>query len=82
MELMDLTSANLTNSTGPPAQFLWSARALVPAVILSVCFLVGFPGNVAVPILRPNWQQLTQLTQYLMVNLALSDLLYLVTLPV
>uniref|UniRef100_A0AAV2K8K3 G-protein coupled receptors family 1 profile domain-containing protein n=1 Tax=Knipowitschia caucasica TaxID=637954 RepID=A0AAV2K8K3_KNICA len=79
MELLNLTSANLTNSTGSPAHFIWKAEKMVPAVIMSVCFLVGFPGNVAALILRP-WQQLSTLTQCLMVNLASSDLLCLVTL--
>lgn len=50
-------------------------------MILSLCFLVGFPGNLAVIILKPKWQQLSRLTQGLMMNLAMSDLLCLVTLP-
>ncbi|KAJ0060878.1 hypothetical protein NL108_001745, partial [Boleophthalmus pectinirostris] len=57
-------------------------RSLVPAGLMSLCFLVGIPGNIAVLILRPNWQKLSRLTQFLMMNLAMSDLLCLVTLPV
>ncbi|KAK7906931.1 hypothetical protein WMY93_015543 [Mugilogobius chulae] len=49
---------------------------------MSLCFFVGFPGNLTVLILRPNWQQLSRLTQCLMMNLAFSDLLCLATLPV
>ncbi|XP_033846489.1 leukotriene B4 receptor 1-like [Periophthalmus magnuspinnatus] len=84
MEMLNQTSTNFTNSsaTGPPTSFLWASKDLAPAVLLSLCFLVGFPGNIAVLILRPNWQQLSRLTQCLMMNLALSDLLCLVTLPV
>uniref|UniRef100_A0A3B4A844 G-protein coupled receptors family 1 profile domain-containing protein n=1 Tax=Periophthalmus magnuspinnatus TaxID=409849 RepID=A0A3B4A844_9GOBI len=82
MEYLNLTSPNFSNSstTAPPRS--WGSKDLAPAVLLSLCFLVGFPGNIAVLILRPNWQQLSRLTQCLMMNLAMSDLLCLVTLPV
>ncbi|KAJ0026956.1 hypothetical protein NQD34_017956, partial [Periophthalmus magnuspinnatus] len=49
--------------------------------LMSLCFFVGIPGNIAVLILRPNWHQLSGLTQCLMMNLTMSDLLCLVTLP-
>ncbi|XP_072306297.1 leukotriene B4 receptor 1-like [Eucyclogobius newberryi] len=76
MYQLNSTCANFTNSST-----LWVSNTLAPTV-LSLCFLVGFPGNLAVLILKPNWQQLSRLTQSLMMNLALSDLLCLVTLPV
>uniref|UniRef100_A0AAV2KBQ0 G-protein coupled receptors family 1 profile domain-containing protein n=1 Tax=Knipowitschia caucasica TaxID=637954 RepID=A0AAV2KBQ0_KNICA len=84
MDQLNCTSANFTNSSssGPAASGSWVSQTVVPTVMLSVCFLVGIPGNVAVLILKPNWQQLSTLTQSLIVNLALSDLLCLVTLPV
>ncbi|KAK7906932.1 hypothetical protein WMY93_015544 [Mugilogobius chulae] len=84
MDRLNLTSANLTNFTNAltPAPSPSLILDVVPAVVLSLCFLVGFPGNVAVLILRPNWQQLSRLSQFLMMNLALSDLLSLITLPV
>ncbi|KAJ0060849.1 hypothetical protein NL108_001744 [Boleophthalmus pectinirostris] len=82
MDHLNLTSANLTNSStvGPPFS-ISGLRALVPVGLMSLCFLVGIPGNIAVLILRPNWQQLSKLTQCLMMNLAMSDLLCLATLP-
>ncbi|XP_033846490.2 type-1 angiotensin II receptor B-like [Periophthalmus magnuspinnatus] len=84
MDQLNLTSANLTNSltAGPSALIPWDFKFLVPVGLMSLCFLVGIPGNIAVLIFRPNWEQLSRLTQCLMMNLATSDLLCLITLPV
>uniref|UniRef100_A0A8C6WJY1 G-protein coupled receptors family 1 profile domain-containing protein n=1 Tax=Neogobius melanostomus TaxID=47308 RepID=A0A8C6WJY1_9GOBI len=84
MDQLNLTTANfMNNSTSghSPPSFSLEPSALVLTVLLSLCFLMGVPGNLAVIILKPNWQNLSKQTQYLMVNLALSDLLCLGTLP-
>ncbi|KAK5880091.1 hypothetical protein CesoFtcFv8_023153 [Champsocephalus esox] len=44
-------------------------------------FLLGVSGNIAVIILKPNWQHLSSLSQSLMLNLAISDLICLLPLP-
>ncbi|XP_022078489.2 leukotriene B4 receptor 1-like [Acanthochromis polyacanthus] len=66
-----------TSSSSPEYQ-----PDVVPAVLLSICFLLGVPGNITVVLLRPNFQHLSSLSQSLMLNLAFSDLLCLLTLPV
>ncbi|XP_015245570.1 PREDICTED: C5a anaphylatoxin chemotactic receptor 1 [Cyprinodon variegatus] len=62
----------------PPS---WTSRVLIPAVVLSFCFILGVPGNIAVILLKPNWQKMSSLSRQLMCNLAVSDLLCLMTLP-
>ncbi|XP_078029658.1 leukotriene B4 receptor 1-like [Epinephelus lanceolatus] len=74
-------TSNISSSPGHPPPASWDSRGLVPAVVLSVCFLLGVPGNIAVIILRPNWENMSSLSQILMLNLAISDLLCLITLP-
>ncbi|XP_049445559.1 leukotriene B4 receptor 1-like [Epinephelus fuscoguttatus] len=76
-----VVTSNISSSPGHPPPASWDSSGLVPAVVLSVCFLLGVPGNIAVIILRPNWENMSSLSQILMLNLAISDLLCLVILP-
>ncbi|KAI4802290.1 hypothetical protein KUCAC02_020138 [Chaenocephalus aceratus] len=72
---------NISSTPGDPSNALWVFYRLVPVVVLSICFLLGVPGNIAVIILKPNWQHLSSLSQSLMLNLAISDLICLLPLP-
>ncbi|XP_037306028.2 leukotriene B4 receptor 1-like [Pungitius pungitius] len=80
-ELNSSFPSNISSSSGDPPLTTWFCTSLIPALVLSLCFLLGVPGNIAVIILRPNWQHLSSLSQSLMLNLAISDLLCLITLP-
>uniref|UniRef100_A0A3Q0RQ67 Zgc:194202 n=1 Tax=Amphilophus citrinellus TaxID=61819 RepID=A0A3Q0RQ67_AMPCI len=77
-----LVTSNISSTLGYSPPTSWDSRGLVPTVVLSVCFLLGFPGNIAVIILKPNWENLSSLSQSLMLNLAVSDLLCILTIPV
>uniref|UniRef100_H2MR90 G-protein coupled receptors family 1 profile domain-containing protein n=1 Tax=Oryzias latipes TaxID=8090 RepID=H2MR90_ORYLA len=83
MEQLNLTA--VTSNISTTSQLFPSpsmdSRGVPAAMILSLCFLLGVPGNIAVIILKPNFQQLSSMTQSLMLNLAVSDLLCLLTLP-
>ncbi|XP_068565325.1 leukotriene B4 receptor 1-like [Cebidichthys violaceus] len=75
-----VVTSNMSSPEHPPL-VSWVSTGLIPALVLSLCFLLGVPGNIAVIILRPNWQHLSSLSQTLMLNLAVSDLLCLLSLP-
>uniref|UniRef100_A0A3P9IJA6 G-protein coupled receptors family 1 profile domain-containing protein n=1 Tax=Oryzias latipes TaxID=8090 RepID=A0A3P9IJA6_ORYLA len=83
MEQLNLTAvtSNISSSSELLPSPSMDSRGVLPAVIQSLCFLLGLPGNIAVIILKPNFQQLSSMTQSLMLNLAVSDLLCLLTLP-
>ncbi|XP_024866297.1 leukotriene B4 receptor 1-like [Kryptolebias marmoratus] len=69
------------SSPGLEPHSSWVSIRRASAVVLSLCFVPGVPGNIAVIILRPNWEHMSRLSQSLMLNLAVSDLLCLLTLP-
>ncbi|KAM6992398.1 leukotriene B4 receptor 1-like [Tautogolabrus adspersus] len=73
-----VVTSNISSSPGHPPR---PSSGLLPAVVLSICFLLGVPGNISVIILRPNRQHMSGLSHSLMLNLAVSDLLCLLTLP-
>uniref|UniRef100_A0A3P9JZT9 G-protein coupled receptors family 1 profile domain-containing protein n=1 Tax=Oryzias latipes TaxID=8090 RepID=A0A3P9JZT9_ORYLA len=83
MEQLNLTAvtSNISSSSELLPSPSMDSRGVLPAVILSLCFLLGVPGNIAVIILKPNFQQLSSMTQSLMLNLAVSDLLCLLIIP-
>ncbi|KAM4712713.1 C-C chemokine receptor type 4-like [Anableps anableps] len=82
MEQLNFTVVSTNSSTGLPTFPSWKSGGLVAAVVCIFCFLLGVPGNIAVILIKPNWQNLSSLSRSLMLNLAVSDLLCLVTLPV
>uniref|UniRef100_A0A3P9JR91 G-protein coupled receptors family 1 profile domain-containing protein n=1 Tax=Oryzias latipes TaxID=8090 RepID=A0A3P9JR91_ORYLA len=74
-------TSNISSSSELLPSPLVDSRGVLPAVILCLCFLLGVPGNISVIILKPNFQQLSSMTQSLMLNLAVSDLLCLLIIP-
>lgn len=80
MDRTNITEVNSNFSSGfhEPS---WNEGGLVPAVVFSFCFLLGVPGNIAVIVLKPNWEHLSNLSQSLMLNLTISDLICGITLP-
>ncbi|XP_043962241.1 leukotriene B4 receptor 1-like [Gambusia affinis] len=77
--MINNSNMNVSDFSLPPRT--WVPNGLIPAILLSFCFLLGVPGNIAVILLKPNWQNMSRLSQSLMLNLAIFDLLSLLTLP-
>ncbi|XP_035766356.1 C-C chemokine receptor type 2-like [Neolamprologus brichardi] len=76
-----MVTYNDNSSAGNSSGTSLDSRSLIPATVLSICFLLGFLGNIAVMILKPNWENMSSLSQSLMLNLAVSDLLCMLTIP-
>uniref|UniRef100_A0A8C7YNH2 G-protein coupled receptors family 1 profile domain-containing protein n=1 Tax=Oryzias sinensis TaxID=183150 RepID=A0A8C7YNH2_9TELE len=74
-----------SNASVSPGNFILHPSCdydgLIPSVVFFLSFLLGVPGNIAVIIFRPNFQHLSSVSQKLMLNLVVSDLLCLLTLP-
>ncbi|XP_005449682.2 C-C chemokine receptor type 8-like [Oreochromis niloticus] len=76
-----VNTLNFSSTPGYSPKISWSA-GVAPTVVMSICFLLGFPGNIAVIILKPDWETMSSLSQSLMLSLAVSDLLCMLTIPV
>uniref|UniRef100_A0A3Q2P763 G-protein coupled receptors family 1 profile domain-containing protein n=1 Tax=Fundulus heteroclitus TaxID=8078 RepID=A0A3Q2P763_FUNHE len=72
MDQYNFTAVNFSFSGDLPHPS-WYYSGLIPAVVLCFCFVLGVPGNIAVILLN--------VSRSLMLNLAISDLLCLLTLP-
>ncbi|XP_029903227.1 CX3C chemokine receptor 1-like [Myripristis murdjan] len=87
MEQLNFTAvttnfSNISSTLAPLQVISGSSKRLVPGIVLSLCFVLGVPGNLAVIVfLWRNSQQLSSLSRSLMLNLAVSDLMCLITLP-
>ncbi|XP_061102617.1 leukotriene B4 receptor 1-like [Conger conger] len=68
---------NSSNST-----FSFNTNQVAPSVVLGLCCLVGVPGNIAVIVVIVRRYRSENFTLKLMLNLAVCDLLSLITLPV
>ncbi|KAM4529239.1 leukotriene B4 receptor 1-like [Fundulus diaphanus] len=68
------------SSSGPLLHRSRNFKDVIPVVMLCLCCLLGVPGNIGVILLKPNWLHLSSVSRSLMLNLAISDLLCLLTL--
>ncbi|XP_058231418.1 leukotriene B4 receptor 1-like [Hemibagrus wyckioides] len=59
-----------------------TAEYLIGSSVLAVCFILGVPGNIAVVVYLAGWLKKGSFTPKLMLSLAVSDLLTLLSLPV
>ncbi|XP_036003059.1 C-C chemokine receptor type 8-like [Fundulus heteroclitus] len=80
MDQYNFTAVNFSFSGDLPHPS-WYYSGLIPAVVLCFCFVLGVPGNIAVILLKSKWHKISSLSRSLMLNLAISDLLSLLTLP-
>ncbi|GAA6112320.1 C-C chemokine receptor type 8-like, partial [Tachysurus ichikawai] len=54
---------------------------LIASGVLAVCFILGVPGNIVVMVRLSGWLKRGSFTPRLMLSLAISDLLTLISLP-
>ncbi|XP_064194040.1 leukotriene B4 receptor 1-like [Anguilla rostrata] len=70
------------NTSYSNSTFSWNTGQVVASFVLGLCCLVGVPGNIAVIVgILHNYKK-ENFTRKLILNLAISDLLSLLTLPV
>ncbi|KAK2845471.1 hypothetical protein Q7C36_010325 [Tachysurus vachellii] len=55
---------------------------LIATIVVAVCFILGVPGNIAVMVRLSGWLKRGSFTPRLMLSLAISDLLTLISLPI
>lgn len=60
----------------------WTTVDLVSSGLMSLCFMIGVPGNIAVILFIVQHFKKDNFTVQLMLNLAAADILCLITLPV
>lgn len=60
----------------------WTTENLVSSGLMSLCFMIGVPGNIAVILFIVQRFKKDNFTVHLMLNLAAADILCLITLPV
>ncbi|XP_017157714.1 leukotriene B4 receptor 1-like isoform X2 [Poecilia reticulata] len=81
MDESNFTRFSSNDSSAGLPELSWNQRGVIPAVVLTFCYLVGVPGNIAVIIIKPNWKHLSRTTRSLIMSLTMSDLMCLLTLP-
>ncbi|XP_034155036.2 leukotriene B4 receptor 1-like [Pangasianodon hypophthalmus] len=59
-----------------------STESLIASSVLAVCFILGVPANIAVMVRLAGWLKRDSFTPRLMLSLAVSDVLTLLSLPV
>ncbi|XP_060763355.1 leukotriene B4 receptor 1-like [Neoarius graeffei] len=74
--MQQLNSSNSSLTTPIPT------GNLVASIVLAICFILGIPGNIAVVVRLAGWLKGGSFTPRLMLSLAISDLLTLLSLPV